>query len=46
MPATSGLKQAVCVLQEVAAASSPWQAAAQDTLNKVRTELKKRAAAR
>ena len=46
MPATSGLKQAVSVLQEVAAASSPWQAAAQDTLNKVRTELKKRAAAR
>ena len=46
MPATSGLKQAVSVLQEVAATSSPWQAIAQDTLNKVRTELKKRATAR
>ncbi len=46
MPATSGLKQAESVLQEVAATSSPWQAPAQDVLNKVRTELKKRAAAR
>lgn len=46
MPATSGLKQALSVLQEVAATSSPWQASAQDVLNKVKTELKKRAAAR
>jgi tetratricopeptide (TPR) repeat protein len=46
MPATSGLKQAESVLQELAATSSPWQAPAQDILSKVRTELKKRAAAR
>ena len=46
MPATSGLKQAESVLQELAATSSPFQAPAQDILSKVKTELKKRAAAR